>query len=150
MLEMTFLGSGNAFASGGRYWSSFLANGRFLFDAPPTLLPHLQPVGSPLTAIEVIFLSPFHGDHFMGLPFLFLEYIYMTERHDDLFIVGPPGVAEKIEELARQCYSEVTREAGYSRRYVEARPGSDQFVHEVSFRAFPMNHVRGKLAWRAH
>jgi len=145
MLEMTFLGSGNAFASGGRYWSSFLANGRYLFDAPPTLLPHLKRIGAPLTDIEVIFLTHFHGDHFMGLPFLFLEYIYLTERRDDLFIVGPPGVEGKIEEFARQCYPEVTRESGYGRRYVEARPGSDQFVNEVSFRAFPMNHVRGKL-----
>src|SRR3990172_248772 len=47
MLEMTFLGSGNAFVSGGRYWSSFLANGRYLFDAPPTLLPHLKPIRTP-------------------------------------------------------------------------------------------------------
>ena len=46
---MLFLGSGNAFASGGRYWSSFLANGRYLFDAPPTLLPHLKRIGTPLT-----------------------------------------------------------------------------------------------------
>jgi ribonuclease BN (tRNA processing enzyme) len=145
MLEMTFLGSGNAFASGGRYWSSFLANGRYLFDAPPTLLPHLKRIGTPLTDIEVIFLSHFHGDHFMGLPFLFLEYIYLTERRDDLFIVGPPGVEAKIEEFARQCYPEVTRESGYGRHYVEAHPGADQFVNEVSFRAFPMNHVRGKL-----
>src|SRR3972149_7029403 len=144
MLEMTFLGSGNAFASGGRYWSSFLANGRYLFDAPPTLLPHLKRLGAPLTDVEVIFLSHFHGDHFMGLPFLFLEYIYLTERRDALFLVGPPGVETKIEEFARACSPEVTREAGYRRRYVEARPGGAQFVHEVSFRAFPVSHVRGK------
>src|SRR3989304_4081680 len=121
MLEMTFLASGNAFASGERYWSSFLANGRYLFDAPPTLLPHLKRIGSPLTDIEVIFLSHFHGDHFMGLPFLFLEYIYLTERRDDLFIVGPPGVEAKIKEFARQCYPAVTREAGCRPRHVGGR-----------------------------
>lgn len=145
MLDLSFLGSGNAFAAAGRYWSSFLANGRYLFDAPPTLLPHLKRLNVPLTNIEVIFLSHFHGDHFMGLPFLFLEYIYLTERKDDLFIVGPPGVEEKIEKFARECYPEVTRESGYRRLYVEARPGADQFVNEIAFRAFPMNHVRNKL-----
>jgi ribonuclease BN (tRNA processing enzyme) len=153
MMELTFLGSGNAFASGGRYWSSFLANERYLFDAPPTLLPHLKRLGTPLTGIEVVFLSHFHGDHFMGLPFLFLEYIYFTERQNDLFIVGPPGVEQKIEEFARQCYPEVTREAGYRRRYVEARPGADQYVNEIGFRAFPMNHMQGKLecfGYRVH
>jgi len=94
-LELTFLGSGNAFASAPeRYWSSFLANGRYLFDAPPTLLPHLKRLGMAPTNIEVVFISHFHGDHFMGLPFLFLEHVYLTERRDDLFIVGPPGVGK--------------------------------------------------------
>ncbi len=152
-MELAFLGSGNAFASGGRYWSSFLANGRFLFDAPPTLLPHLKRLGTPLTNIEVIFISHFHGDHFMGLPFLFLEYVYLTERRDDLFIVGPPGVEERTEEFARLCYPEVTRESGYRRRYVEAKPGGEQYVNEVSFQAFTMNHVREKMecfGYRVH
>jgi ribonuclease BN (tRNA processing enzyme) len=145
-LELTFLGSGDAFTSSpGRYWSTFLANGRYLFDAPPTVLPHLKRLGLSATDIEVVFISHFHGDHFMGLPFLFLEHVYLTERRNDLFIVGPPGVERKIEEFARQCYADVTRDAGYRRRYVEARPGTDQRANEVSFRAFPMNHVSGKL-----
>jgi len=153
MLELSFLGSGNAFAAGGRYWSSFLANDRYLFDAPPTLLPHLKQRGRPLNDIEVIFLSHFHGDHFMGLPFLFLEYVYLTERRDDLWIVGPPGVEAKVEAFANQCYPEITREAGYHRRYVEAQPGADQFVNEIAFRSFPMNHVNDKLqcfGYRVH
>jgi ribonuclease BN (tRNA processing enzyme) len=153
MLELSFIGSGNAFAAGGRYWSSFLANGRYLFDAAPTLLPHLKRVGTPLTDIEVIFISHFHGDHFMGLPYLLLEYTYLTERHDDLWIVGPPGVEEKIESFSNQCYPEITREAGYRRRYVEAHPGADQFVNEIAFRAYPMNHVTDKLkcfGYRVH
>jgi ribonuclease BN (tRNA processing enzyme) len=152
-LKLTFLGSGNAFAAGGRYWSSFLANKRYLFDAPPTLLPHLKRMGLPLTDIEVVFISHFHGDHFMGLPFLFLEYVYLTERRDDLFIVGPPGVEQKIEEFARQCYHNVTRDSGYRRRYLEAQPDADQFVNEIGFQAFPMNHVRGELecfGYRVH
>jgi len=106
-----------------------------------------------LTDIEVVFISHFHGDHFMGLPFLFLEYVYLTERRDDLFIVGPPGVEEKIEEFARQCYQEVTRDVGYRRRYLEVRPGADQYVNEISFQGFPMNHVPGKLecfGYRVH
>ncbi len=145
MLELTFIGSGNAFAEGGRYWSSFLANGRYLFDAPPTLLPHLKRLGPPLTELETVFLSHFHGDHFMGLPFLYLEYLYLTPREKDLFIVGPPGVEEKIEDFARRCYPEITKAAGYRRAYVDARPGQEQSVNGVSFQAVPMNHVQGKL-----
>ena len=99
-MELTFLGSSNAFAAEGRYWSSFLVNGKYLFDAPPTLLPHLKQLKTPVTDIEVIFLTHFHADHFAGLPFLFLEYVYLTKRADDLVIVG--GLVPSLIVEARQ------------------------------------------------
>lgn len=144
-MELTFLGSGSAFAQDGRYWSAFLADGRYLFDAPPTLLPHLKRLGVPLDGIEVVFLTHFHGDHFMGLPFLLLEYLYLTERRRDLYIVGPPGVAEAMEGFAERCFPNVTRDAGYHRRYLEARPGEEQFAAGVPFWAHPMHHAPGSL-----
>lgn len=139
-MELTFLGSGNAFASEGRYWSSFLADGKYLFDAPPTLLPHLKRLKIPPTDLEVIFLTHFHADHFAGLPFLILEHVYLTQRRDDLFIVGPPGVEKRMEDFANQCYENITREAGYRRRYIEATPGLEQQAGPLRFRALPMNH----------
>ena len=72
-LDLTFIGTGNAFAPT-RYWSSFIANNRVLFDAPPTLLPHLKKLKIDTNAIEAIFIGHFHGDHYFGLPFLLLEY----------------------------------------------------------------------------
>jgi len=145
MLELTFLGSGNAFSQGGRYWSSFLVERQYLFDAPPTLLPHLKRLEVPLAELEVVFITHLHGDHFMGLPFLFLEYLHLTKRKEDLFIVGPPGIQETMEDFADRCYPGVTREAGYGRRYVDALPGHDQRTGRVTFRAVPMNHGRDSL-----
>jgi ribonuclease BN (tRNA processing enzyme) len=145
MVELTFLGTGNAFAAGGRNWSSFLINGRYLFDASPTLLPALKRLNLAPKDIEVIFLSHFHGDHFAGMPFLILEYVYISERTDDLYIVGPPGVEAKIERISDECYPGITGKAGYRRRYTEAQPGASQFVNEISFRAYPMNHVTDSL-----
>jgi len=145
MLELTFLGSGNAFAPG-RYWSSFLANGHCLFDAPPTALPHLKRLGRPLADIRLIFITHFHGDHFMGLPFLFLEYTYLTQRQHDLYIVGPPGVERTMEEFADRCFPDITRaQQGYRRLYMEADPRQHQTVDELGFRAVPMKHAGGKL-----
>ncbi|MDO8616436.1 MAG: ribonuclease Z [Dehalococcoidia bacterium] len=144
-MELTFLGSGNAFASGGRYWSSFLIDRKYQFDAPPTLLPHLKKLGVPLPDLEVIFITHHHGDHFMGLPFLLLEYIYLTPRTKDLFIVGPPGVEAWTEDFAERCYPNITRDAGYRRRYVEARPGEEQKAGPLTFRAVPMNHVKESM-----
>lgn len=139
-MELTFLGSSNAFAAEGRYWSSFLVDGRYLFDAPPTLLPHLKRLHVPITDLEVIFLTHFHADHFAGLPFLMLEHVYLTKRDRDLFIVGPPGVEKRMEEFADRCYENITRPAGYRRLYIEADPGREQQAGPLTFRALPMNH----------
>ena len=141
-MELTFLGSSNAFASEGRYWSSFLADRKYQFDAPPTMLPHLKRLGVDLLGIEVIFLSHHHGDHFMGFPFLMLEYLYMTKRTSGLYIVGPPGVEGWMEDFASRCYPELhAKDAGYKRIYVDSRPGEEQRAGSATFKAVAMNHV---------
>jgi ribonuclease BN (tRNA processing enzyme) len=147
MLELSFLGSGNAFAPDGRYWSSFLLNGRYLFDAPPTLLPHLKRLGVPLADIRAVFISHFHGDHFLGFPLLLLDYLHITPRQDDLYIVGPPGVEEMIERLADMAFPSLSHaDAGYQRRYLEVESDREQTVDDLCFQAFPMKHGGGKLA----
>ena len=145
-MEVTFLGSSNAFAAEGRYWSSFLVDKHYLFDAPPTLLPHLKQLEGPAYLdIEVLFLTHHHGDHFIGLPFLFLEYMYMTKRTNDLYIVGPPGVEEWIEDFADRCYPNITQDAGYKRIYIDAVPRKQQQAGSVSFWSVPMNHVKDHM-----
>jgi ribonuclease BN (tRNA processing enzyme) len=146
MLELSFLGSANAFTPGGRYWSSFLLNGRYLFEAPPTVLPHLKRLGVPLADIQAVFITHFHGDHFLGLPFLFLEYHYLTPRRDDLHIIGPPGVQRMVEELTNLAFSNLKNaDAGYQRRYLEVTPDREQAVGDVRFRAMAMKHAKERL-----
>jgi ribonuclease BN (tRNA processing enzyme) len=146
MLELSFLGSGDAFTHGGRYWSSFLLNGRYLFEAPPTALPHLKRLRVPLTDIEAVFITHFHGDHFLGLPFLFLEYLYQTPRRNDLHIVGPPGVQGVIEQLTNIAFSTPTdADVAYQRFYLEAAPETEQAVADVHFRAVLMKHATRRL-----
>lgn len=140
-MELTFLGSANAFASEGKYWSSFIVDGKYQFDCPPTLLPQLKKLGVVLEDIEVIFITHHHGDHFVGLPFLMLEYLYMTKRTNDLYIVGPPHCEEWLEDFAERVYPHILRESGYRRIYVEADPSRDQQAGSLTFRAFQMNHV---------
>ena len=77
-LDLSFIGSGNAFADS-RCWSGFLANGRALFDAPPSALYGLKRARAAVDRIDVVLLSHFHGDHYFGLPFLLLEY-RVTEK----------------------------------------------------------------------
>jgi ribonuclease BN (tRNA processing enzyme) len=141
-MDVSFLGSGNAFASGGRYWSSFIVDKKYQFDCPPTMLPQLKRLNVALEDIEVIFISHFHGDHFVGLPFLLLEYTYMTERTKDLIIVGPPNCEAILEDFANRVYPNIIRPGGYKRVYIDGDPTRDQRAGDLTFRAFPMNHVK--------
>ena len=134
-LELTFLGSGNAFA-GDRYWSSFALNRRYLFDAPPTLLPHLNKLRIPTLDIAAVFITHFHADHFFGLPFLYLDYEHLSNRRDDLVIVSPPGGEDVIERVSQLGFAGLTRGAArYRRIYQEARDGQDGTAVDLPYRA---------------
>lgn len=141
-MEVTFLGSANAFASEGKYWSSFIVDKKYQFDCPPTLLPQLKRLGIDLPEIEVIFITHAHGDHFVGLPFLLLEYTYITPRTKDLYIVGPPGCEAWLEDFAGRVYPNIIKPAGYNRIYIDAKPGETQHAAGLTFTSLPMNHVK--------
>jgi ribonuclease BN (tRNA processing enzyme) len=55
--------------------------------------------------LDAIILSHLHGDHFGGIPFFFIDYLYRKPRPNPLVIAGPPGSEEKIRELHRIMYS---------------------------------------------
>ena len=128
-LDLLFLGSGNAFAAEGRAFSSFLLNGRYLFDCGPTVLQQLRKANVSSHDIEVVFISHFHADHFFGLPFLLLDGHY-SGRIRDLTIVGPPGIEAQTEQLIRLGYPGLKPNDPHTfkRRYVEV---SDLFVSNI-------------------
>lgn len=140
-LDLTFIGTGNAFAPT-RYWSSFLLNDRYLFDAPPTLLPHLKKLGKDPGDIEVVFISHFHGDHYFGLPFLLLEYAELAPRTKDLTIVGPPGIAKRVQSTTDLAFSNVFRkDRGYHLDLIEAKDGKSGSAAGISWTASKVEHV---------
>ena len=141
-LDLLFLGSGNAFAAEGRAFSSFLLNGRYLFDCGPTLVQQLRRADVSPNDIEVVLISHFHADHFFGLPFLFLDGKYKG-RTKDVLIVGPPGIEERTEALLRLGYPGVQTEGplAFQRRYVEVRDGFEAEVGGLKLTAALVEHV---------
>lgn len=141
-LDLLFLGSGNAFAPG-RYWSSFLLNGRYLFDCAPTALPQLKRGGAALEEIDAVFISHFHGDHFFGLPFLLLEYAHLTPRNRDLTILGPPGIEERVRMITTAGYRDLFDRLDFGLRFVELRDGQEGEVAGLGYLAREVTHVEG-------
>ncbi len=144
-LDLSFMGSGNAFAPE-RCWSGFVLNQQHLFDAPPTALYSLKQMHLPLAAVRTVFISHFHADHFFGLPFLLLEYAYLTRRTGDLTIVGPPGIEERLATLTDLGYPSLLHQShGYALRYVEVRDGICGELNGLRYEAVEVEHGGDEL-----
>jgi ribonuclease BN (tRNA processing enzyme) len=119
-------------------------NDRYLFDAPPTLLAHLKRLGKDAGDIEVVFISHFHGDHYFGLPFLLLEFAELSPRKKDLTVVGPPGIAKRVQSVTDMAFSNVFRkDRGYGLHFVEAKDGRGAAIADCEYVAHKVPHVAG-------
>lgn len=139
-LDLLFLGSGNAFAAQGRAFSSFLLDGRYLFDCGPTILQQLGKAQLRTDDIDVVFISHFHADHFFGLPFLFLDARY-GGRTKPITIVGPPGLEERVRQLMTLGYARVLDEAEFDQHYIEVSDGFSGRAYDLAFNAAQVKHV---------
>ncbi len=96
-LQVTFLGTGDAFGSGGRFNTCFHIAGqhtRFLIDCGASSLIAMKRMGIDRNAIDTILLTHFHGDHAGGIPYFMLDAQFLAKRTRPLTIAGPEGLAE--------------------------------------------------------
>jgi ribonuclease BN (tRNA processing enzyme) len=102
-LELTFIGSGNAFVSRGNCWNGFVANKRVLFEAPPSALMSLNRFGIDPGELQFVVISHHHGDHFLGLPMLILHWKHIG-LSGPVTIIGPPRTRANTEEIASRVF----------------------------------------------
>jgi ribonuclease BN (tRNA processing enzyme) len=106
-LGVTLLGTGDAFASGGRLQSGYVidAGGALiLMEAGPTLLAALKRAQINPADIDFVLISHLHGDHFAGLPFLMLQYMWESPRKRMLTIAGPRRLEQRTRALFHNMY----------------------------------------------
>jgi ribonuclease BN (tRNA processing enzyme) len=102
-VSITFLGSGDAFHSGGRRSSSYLVQVRgiaIVIDCGPTTPYALRACGTAPGGVHALLQTHFHGDHVLGLPMLILHQQYLGGPPGGLAVFGPAG----LEELVMQVY----------------------------------------------
>ena len=107
MRRLIVLGSGDAFATGGRHTTSFLLDAEregYLIDCGVSTLVRLKQINYPISNLRGIFLSHLHGDHFGGVPFVLLSLMFESASNESFFITGPRVVKSKIEELQELMY----------------------------------------------
>jgi ribonuclease BN (tRNA processing enzyme) len=88
-------------------------------------VPVLKTRGVDPAVIDAIFISHFHADHFLGLPFLVLEYVEAQPRERDLTVVGPPGIEARLRAILDATLPGVAMRAWpFDVRYHEAADGA--------------------------
>jgi ribonuclease BN (tRNA processing enzyme) len=99
-MRLQFIGSGDAFGSGGRFNTCLHLTGErtnVLIDCGASSLVAMKKTGIDRSAIEMVLLTHFHADHFGGLPFFILDQQLNVKRTRPLLIAGPPGLPDWYE-----------------------------------------------------
>jgi ribonuclease BN (tRNA processing enzyme) len=98
MVTVQFVGSGDAFGSGGRFQACISlrsASSHVLLDCGPSSLIGLRRLGLTPASIDAVLVSHLHGDHFGGIPFLILDQQF-ARRERPLLLAGPPGLSQRM------------------------------------------------------
>jgi ribonuclease BN (tRNA processing enzyme) len=145
-VKVRFLGSGDAFGSGGRFQTCIhLESGeaQVLVDCGASSLIAMRRFGVDPLAIDAVILSHLHGDHFGGVPFLILDGQF-TRRTRPLVVVGPPGVEARVREAMEVFFPGSSRiERRFDVRYAELADRVTLPVGSVSVTPFGVVHASG-------
>jgi len=146
-IQITFLGSGDNFGSGGRFQSCILVRGsktRFLVDCGASSLIAMRRFGIDPGEIDLILLSHLHGDHFGGIPFYILDAQLVSKRTRPLVIAGPPETRERITQAMEVMYPGSSRvRQKFSLDIIGMEPGHTQLFHEIQVTPYPVRHHSG-------
>jgi ribonuclease Z len=137
-MEIVFLGTGGSFPSPQRGVSSvgLKTHGEILlFDCGEGTQRQLMRSSLSFMGISKIFITHFHGDHYLGLAGL-LQTMALNGRTKDLEIFGPKGTEQLVTILERISY--------YSRTYDlvlhELREGQKEHFDGYSVTSIRLDH----------
>jgi ribonuclease BN (tRNA processing enzyme) len=104
-VRITFVGTGHAFADGGRAHSCIHVGApgvSLLLDLGAGSFPALR-TAIDVSTIEAVAVTHLHGDHFAGIPFLVLEQ-HFRHRERPLTLAGPPSLRDRVRHIELGTY----------------------------------------------
>jgi ribonuclease BN (tRNA processing enzyme) len=147
-VDVSFLGTGDAFASDGRFQSGYLletSNYRVLMEAGPTVLCALKRMKIAPNELDLILISHLHGDHYGGLPFLLLDYTFENPLRKTITIAGPARLEERTWLLFETMFPRTRGDVERLRsklRFVVLEPGVKQRAGKLQVETIRTPHMR--------
>jgi ribonuclease BN (tRNA processing enzyme) len=146
-VEVQFVGSGDAFGSGGRFQTCIAlrtSDDLFLVDCGASSLVAMRKLKIEPREVSKIFITHLHGDHFGGLPFFLLDAQLVSKRTKPLALVGPPGFEKRLLDAMEVLFPGSSKvEPNFEVRFVEIKPRTPTVVEQVEVTAFPAAHFSG-------
>jgi ribonuclease Z len=118
-LSIIFLGTSGSWPTVKRNVSSVAVKRGseiLLFDCGEGTQRQFQKSNLSYMQVSKIFITHFHGDHFLGLPGL-IQTMQLNDRDKPLYIYGPTGIIKLTQQLLslgyfRPAYEVITQEIG--------------------------------------
>ena len=148
-IRIRFIGSGDAFGSGGRLQTCLCVEsdaGRFLVDCGASALVGLRKFGVDPNAIDTVLVTHMHGDHYAGIPWLALQRAAAGVRRP-LTVLGPAGISARLPGLADHLFPAASPRPGRFqldiREYASLRPVTldEAWPGGLTVTGYPVTHV---------
>jgi ribonuclease Z len=136
-LDLVFLGTSGSAPTAARGPTALLVRrggDRLLFDCGEGTQRQLMRSTVGLPDLDQIFITHYHGDHYLGLPGM-LKTFQLRQRELPLVVYGPPGLRELFTALRR-----VFGKLAYELELVEVRPGEALERDGYRILVYPVHH----------
>ena len=152
-MEIYFLGVGEA-CDGNEPNTSILVKteagetaGRILLDCGFSVPHQYLSLNPSAEELEILWISHFHGDHFLGTPLLLLWFWEMN-RAKPLNIIGPPGVEAKVKHAMELAYPNFLSRLNYALLFHEITPEKQLYISDSTFKGAYNEHSQPCLSLR--
>ncbi len=151
-MRITFIGVGEAcderFANTSILLGEYDSNGKkrhILLDCGFSVAHAFWKYVSNPELLDAIWISHFHGDHFMGIPLLLLR-MWEMNRKRPLVIVGQKGVSNIIEQAMELSYPGFANRFRFELTFIECEPGISREVVGFIWNFAKTEHSQPNLA----
>ena len=97
--------------------------------------------------LDQVWISHFHGDHFLGVPLLVLRFWEMN-RSEPLTFVGQKGIADKLSAAVELAYPGLLGKIGFPLDFMEISPVKPLQINDINWQTAFNDHSQPCLALR--